>query len=414
MHYEPKNDVLVMILAGGEGSRLAPLTRHRAKPAVPFGGKYRIIDFVLSNFINSGFLKIKVLTQYKSDSLNRHISRGYRLNAMLGFFAETIPAQMRLGKEWYKGSADAIRQNIFNIIDEKPSHVCVFGADHIYKMDVRQMLEYHIEKDADCTIAAIPFPIEKAGSFGIIDVDDNWKMKNFVEKPPEPAPMPGDASKALVSMGNYIFKTEVLLDAVMKDSRDENSDHDFGKNIIPMLFKTHSVFAYDFARNKVPGMQKRERGYWRDVGNLDTYWESSMDLISVTPVMDIYNYNWPIQTNSVPTPPAKFVWADQKTKRRGIATDSLVSEGCIISGGHIHKTVLSPYVRINSFSHVEETVLFDNVDIGRHSMIRKAIIDKGAKIPPYTQIGYDLDEDRKRFTVSEGGVVVIAKGTKLS
>lgn len=411
LHSEQK-DVLVMILAGGEGSRLLPLTADRAKPAVHFGGRYRLIDFVLSNFINSGFLKIKVLTQYKSDSLNRHISRAYRLNSMLGFFVETIPAQMRVGKDWYKGSADAIFQNIINVVNESPSQVCVFGADHIYKMDVRQMMEFHLDNDADATISAIPFPREKASSFGIIGVDDNWRMTDFEEKPGNPKPMPGNDSMSLVSMGNYIFKTEFLLDAVNDDAKDENSSHDFGKDIIPKMFGNSKVMVYDFAKNNVPGMHERERGYWRDVGSIDSFWEASLDLISVEPVMDIHNRKWPLLTHTEPLPPAKFVWADKKTKRIGLATESLVSVGCIISGGNIHRSVLSPNVRINSFSQVEESVLFDNVDVGRHAMIRKAIIEKNIRIPPYYQIGYDLEEDRKKFTVSEDGVVVVPRDFK--
>ena len=407
-------DVLIMILAGGEGSRLYPLTRHRAKPAVPFAGRYRIIDFVLSNFVNSGFYRIKVLTQYKSDSLNRHISRGWRLNAMLGFFVETVPAQMRTGREWFKGSADAIFQNLESITAENPSHVCVFGADHIYKMDVRQMLDYHMRTGADCTIAAIPYPIDKASEFGIVGVNDGWRMVDFEEKPAQPKSMPGDANRTLVSMGNYIFKISTLIEAIRKDASNPESSHDFGKDIIPMLFPTERVMVYDFSRNKVPNMHEREIGYWRDVGNLDTYWECSMDLVSVSPIADIHNRSWPLLTNTMPAPPAKFVFADQKTKRIGLSTDSLVSEGCIISGGHIDKTILSPNVRINSFSRVEESILFDNVDVGRHVMIRKAIIDKNVRIPPYTQIGYDLEEDGKKYTISDGGLVVISKGTVIS
>ena len=406
-------DTLVMILAGGEGTRLYPLTRDRAKPAVPFGGRYRIIDFVLSSFLNSGFYKIKVLTQYKSDSLNRHLQRGFQLNSMLGFFIEMVPAQMRTGKNWYQGSADAIYQNIHNIVAENPKHVAVFGADHIYKMDPRQMVDFHIKHDADITIAAIPFPIEKSSSFGILHADSNWRGIDFVEKPVNPPSMPNDPSMALVSMGNYIFKTDVLLSAVTEDAADQSSSHDFGKDIIPRLFKDKKVMVYDFNRNTIVGMLERERGYWRDVGNLDSYWEASMDLISPAPSVDIHNRRWPILTNTSPAPPAKFVFADQANQRIGLATDSLVSEGCIISGGHIHRTILSPYCRINSFSRVDESILFDGVDIGRHCMIRRTIIDKDVRIPPYTQIGYDLEEDRKRFQVTEGGIVVIAKGTVL-
>jgi glucose-1-phosphate adenylyltransferase len=405
------DDVLALILAGGEGSRLSPLTRDRAKPAVPFGGRYRIIDFVLSNFINSRLMKIKVLTQYKSDSLNRHISRGFRMNSRFGFFVEMVPAQMRTGRDWYKGSADAVYQNLESIESEHPCHICVFGADHIYKMDVAQALRFHKKRGADCTIAAIPFPIEKASSFGVIEVDSDWRMVGFEEKPESPKPMPNDPTRALVSMGNYIFTTDALIEAVHEDARDEGSEHDFGKNIIPRMFAGKKVMVYDYAQNEIPGMDEKELGYWRDVGDIETYWETSMELVSPSPVLDLYNRRWPLLTHTAPAPPAKFVFADEKTRRIGLATDSLVSEGCIISGGHIKRTILSPYVRINSFSRVEESILFDNVEIGRHAMIRRAIIDKNSRISPYTQIGYDLEEDRRRFHVTETGIVVLPKGT---
>ncbi|MCB1154437.1 glucose-1-phosphate adenylyltransferase, partial [bacterium] len=369
-----RRNVLVMILAGGEGTRLKPLTEDRAKPAVPFGGRYRIIDFALSNFVNSGFYKIKILTQYKSDSLNKHISRGWRLSAKLGHYVEAVPAQMRRGPEWYKGSADAIFQNMNLITDEKPDFVIVFGADHIYKMDVSQMLEYHEEKGAICTVAAIPVSVEQAKSFGVIQVDEDWRIIGFQEKPAEPKTIPGRPDMALASMGNYIFSIDTITESIERDAIDENSTHDFGKNIIPALVDSKKLFAYDFSRNNVPGMTEHERGYWRDVGDIDAYWAASMDLVAVDPVFNLYNRLWPIYGESEVAPPAKFVFADDENKRIGLATDSLVSEGCIVSGGRIHRTILGPWARINSYSHVEDSVIMDRVDVGRHAQIRRAIL----------------------------------------
>ena len=401
-----------MILAGGEGTRLYPLTKDRAKPAVPFGGRYRIIDFVLSNFVNSEFYKIKVLTQYKSDSLNKHITRGWRLSSKLGYYIEPVPAQMRRGPDWFKGSADAIYQNQNIITDENPDIVMVFGADHIYKMDVQQMLQFHLDKSAECTIAAIPYPIEEASNFGILEVDDDWRVIGFEEKPAKPKHMPGDPSRALVSMGNYIFDVQTLVDEIHRDAQTDSA-HDFGKSIIPQIFRRRRVYSYNFYNNFVPGMSESERGYWRDVGDIDTYWKTSMELVSVSPVLDIHNPHWPIHSHQASSPPAKFVFADEQTKRIGIATDSLVSDGCIISGGHIDRTILSPNVRINSYSQVNESILFEGVNVGRHAMVRRSIIDKHVDIPPGTQIGYDLDLDAKRFFVSPAGIVVVAKGTKI-
>jgi len=410
----PVEKTLAMILAGGEGKRLAPLTQERAKPAVPFGGRYRIIDFVLSNFANSGVLRMKVLTQYKSDSLNTHISRGWRLSHMVGQFVESVPAQMRTGPEWYKGSADAIYQNLNLVTDEEPDYVFVFGADHIYRMDVRQMLDFHVAQKADCTVAAIPVPIEEASAFGIITADESGRMVDFQEKPNNPMAMIGDPRRALVSMGNYLFTTESLVREIVKDAGREGA-HDFGKSIISEMHKRTKVAVYDFATNKVPGQGPNEVGYWRDVGDLDTYYECNMDLVSVDPKLSVYNERWPIYTApSYTAAPAKFVFANVEEGRVGAATDSLVSEGCIISGGRINRCILSPKVRVNSYADVQDSILFEAVNVGRRARIKNAIIDKNVDIPPGLEIGYDLEEDRKRFFVSPKGIVVVPKGMRLA
>ena len=405
---------LAMVLAGGAGTRLDPLTRERAKPAVPFGGRYRIIDFCLSNFVNSGIYKVKVLTQYKSDSLNNHISRTWRMTAFLGHFCETVPAQMRTGGDWYRGSADAIWQNLNLITDESPDTVFVFGADHIYQMDVQQMLDFHHARKADCTVAVLPVPIEQGSEFGILDVAADGEVKNFVEKPKNPPPMPGDPTRCLASMGNYIFNTDTLVREVSEDSKIDGSAHDFGKSILATLNKRARVYAYDFLTNEVPGLGQRERGYWRDVGTLDAYFESNMDLIAVEPIFNLYNSKWPIMAASSSLPPAKFVFGDVVQKRIGRALDSLVSEGCIISGGLVNRSVLSPRVRVNSWAEVHDSILMENVEIGRHCEIRRAIIDKNVTIPPGTKIGVDLEADRKRFQVTESGIVVIPKGAQVA
>ena len=404
-------DALVMILAGGEGKRLFPLTKDRAKPAVPFGGRYRIIDFVINNFINSGFYKIKVLTQYKSDSLNKHITRGWMLSPFLNQYIDLAPAQMRTGNDWYRGTADAIFQNIFHIEDEDPRYVCIFGGDHIYKMDVSQMLDFHKEKNADLTISAIPIPIEQASEFGIMEVDDNWRLINFVEKPQSrPKSIPGNPDMCLASMGNYIFDKEILLDALYRDDKIESSHHDFGKDVIPMLLNEgKNIYVYNFKENTVLGMSDAERGYWRDVGSIDAYWQANMDLLESNPELNLYSKEWPLRTFNYNYPPAKFIW--QEGDRVGMATNSLVSEGCIVSGGMLSHCVLSPKVRINSYSQIFDSILMENVEVGRYSKIRKAIIDKNVKIPPNTRIGYNWEEDVNRgFIVSAEGVVVVPKG----
>jgi glucose-1-phosphate adenylyltransferase len=404
---------MAMVLAGGAGTRLEPLTRERAKPAVPFAGRYRIIDFCLSNFVNSGIYRLKVLTQYKSDSLNNHLSRAWRMTAFLGHYCETVPAQMRTGGDWYRGSADAIYQNLNLITDEAPDHVFVFGADHVYMMDVRQMFDFHLRHQADCTVAVLPVPIEEGNQFGILDVDEKGRVKNFVEKPKTPPPMPGDASRCLASMGNYVFRTDALVHEVVQDAKNDASAHDFGKSILSTMHERARVYAYDFLSNVVPGQGHRERGYWRDVGTIDAYFQCNMDLVEVEPVFNLYNNEWPIHTANSTLPPAKFVFNDSDKKRIGRATDSLVSEGCIVSGGWVHKSVLSSRVRVNSWAEVQESILMEGVEIGRHAVVRRAIIDKNVTIPPGTKIGLDLEEDRKRFTITDSGIVVIPKGARV-
>ena len=410
----PVDDTLVMILAGGEGKRLYPLTRDRAKPAVPFGGRYRIIDFVINNFINSGFYKLKILTQYKSDSLNKHILKTWPLSPIINQYVDLVPAQMRIDSHWYKGTADAVFQNIHHILAEDSQFVAVFGGDHIYKMNVEQMLNFHKKNNADLTISAIPIPIEQAGEYGIMEVDDNWRLTNFIEKPKTtPKHIPGDETKCLASMGNYFFNREKLIDELQADAVIENSNHDFGKNVIPkMLEQGDRIFVYDFAQNTFPGMEESERGYWRDVGTMDAYWQANMDLLAYDPEFNLYTKEWPVRTYNYNFPPAKFIW--EELERRGMATNSLVSEGCIISGGTLSRCVLSPKVRINSFSSVEDSIIMENVNIGRHSHIKKAIIDKNVDIPPYTNIGFDRAQDEARgFYVSDGGVTVVPKGAQI-
>ncbi len=403
-------DVLVMILAGGEGKRLFPLTRDRAKPAVPFGGRYRIIDFVLNNFVNSGFFKIKVLTQYKSDSLNKHITRGWSLSPFLNQYVDLVPAQMRTGGDWYMGTADAVFQNINQIIDAEPNYLCIFGGDHVYKMDVSQMLDYHKQKQAYLTISALQVPVEEASEFGIMEVDENWKLIGFEEKPKNPKTLPNNPRMCLASMGNYIFNKKLLVDALFNDACKEKTSHDFGKNIIPAVLKEgYSIYVYNFNENSFAGMTESEKGYWRDVGNIDAYWQANMDLLDYNPELNLYSKEWPLRTFNHNYPPAKFIW--QEGDRVGKATNSMVSEGCIISGGSISRCILSPKVRINSYSQVSESILMENVSIGRYAEIRRAIIDKNVIIPEGMKIGFNREEDEaKGFYVSEGGVTVVPKG----
>ena len=401
-----------MVLAGGEGTRLYPLTGDRAKPSVPFGGHYRIIDFVLSNFINSELYKIYVLTQFKSHSLMKHLRQGWRFSGLHEQFIDPIPAQMRTGKKWYEGTADAIYQNINLIDDEDPDIVCVFGGDHIYKMDVRQMIEFHEEKGAKLTVAAIPVPVEQAHQFGVIIVDENWKMIGFQEKPTENvATMPGDPTKVLASMGNYVFDAKTLVEELTIDVDIAGSSHDFGKDIIPRLLPQDCVYVYDFFTNVIPGDQTNEKGYWRDVGTLESYWEANMDLVGVEPSFNLYNAKWPFMTYTPPSPPAKFVhFSDIRT---GHAINSTISPGCIISGALVEQSVLGANVRVHSFSHIQQCVIMGDVEIERGVRIKRAIIDKEVRIPAGTVIGEDPEEDRRRFFTSESGIVVIPKGAKI-
>ncbi|MEX0659026.1 MAG: glucose-1-phosphate adenylyltransferase [Egibacteraceae bacterium] len=404
-------DVLAMVLAGGEGRRLAPLTKDRAKPAVPFGGLYRLIDFALSNLINGELRRVVVLTQYKSESLDRHIATTWRLSPLLGNYVVPVPAQMRRGPHWFSGSADAIYQNFNLINDERPSHVAVFGADHIYRMDPRQMIRQHIETGAGVTVAGIRVPKDQADQFGVIEVEDAPKIAAFHEKPSVAVGLPDDPDSIFASMGNYVFTTSTLMEAVAADAKDESSAHDIGGSIIPMLVDNGDAHVYDFSGNTVPGATDRDSGYWRDVGTLDSYYDAHMDLISVHPIFNLYNRRWPIYTWIPPTPPAKFVFDDDT--RRGSAYTSMVSPGVVVSGGTVARSVLSPGVFVHSHASVEGSVLLHDVDVGRNAVVRNAIVDKGVRIPTGAQIGVDLDADRERFTVSDNGVVVIGKNVRI-
>lgn len=403
--------VLAMVLAGGEGKRLMPLTADRAKPAVPFGGHYRLIDIALSNLVNGGCHRIFVLTQYKSHSLNRHISQTWRLAPLLGQYVAPVPAQMRRGPHWFSGSADAIFQNLNIVHDERPDYVLVFGADHIYRMDPAQMVDQHMRSGAGVTVAGIRAPITEASAFGVIEVDRDRRIRSFMEKPEAPVGLPDAPDQVFASMGNYVFTTNALIEAVSLDAADQKSKHDVGRDIIPMLVERADASVYDFATNQVPAATARDRGYWRDVGTLDTYYEVHMDLVSVHPVFNLYNKRWPIYSWHEPLPPAKFVFDDKG--RRGHALDSMVSAGVIISGGTVRQSVLSPEVRIESRALVERSVLMDFVTVGEGAVVRNAIIDKGVQVPAGAQIGVDADTDSTRFTVSEKGIVVIGKNEKI-
>lgn len=401
--------VFGMVLAGGEGRRLHPLTRDRCKPAVPFGAHYRIIDFALSNLVNGRYLRIAVLTQYKSHSLDRHIAQTWRMSHLFNNYVITVPAQMRLGRRWFEGSADAIYQNLNLIGDENPEYICVFGADHIYRMDPEQLLDAHIQSGAGVTVAAIKVPRAEASRFGVLVPDRNGRIKSFQEKPSDVEGIPDDPEHVFASMGNYVFNTKTLVEAVRADAENKESAHDMGGNIITGLVQAGQANVYDFGENRIPGATERDRAYWRDVGTLDSYWEATMDLISVHPVFNLYNREWPIHTGFHSLPPAKFVFDEDD--RRGSAIDSIISAGVIISGGTVRRSVLSPGVVVHSRALVEDSVLLDGVDVGRDAIIRRAIIDKNVKIPRGARIGVDPEEDRARgFTISDAGIVVLGKG----
>ncbi|MDO5698205.1 MAG: glucose-1-phosphate adenylyltransferase [Dermatophilus congolensis] len=408
--------VLAIVLAGGEGKRLMPLTADRAKPAVPFGGVYRLIDFALSNVVNSGYLKVVVLTQYKSHSLDRHVTTTWRMSTLLGNYVAPIPAQQRMGKQWYMGSADAIYQSLNTLDDERPDIVVVVGADHVYRMDFSQMVRQHIDTDAGITLAAIRQPISLADQFGVIEVDDNdvRKIGRWREKPSDAKGLPDSPNEVLASMGNYVFDADVLRDVITSDAEKDDSKHDMGGDIVPYFVDKGEGWVYDFNYNEIPGATDRDRAYWRDVGTIDSYYEANMDLIQIHPIFNLYNYEWPLYTSySHSYPPAKFVHNEEG--RRGEATNSIVSPGTIISGGHVTGSIVSPGVIVNSYSTVDHSVLLDGAVVGRKAEVRKAILDKNVVVEPGAQVGVDLDADRARgFHVSEGGIVVVPKGTVIT
>ncbi len=403
-------DVLAVVLAGGKGSRLEPLTRDRAKPAVPFGGSYRIIDFTLSNCLNSGIRKILVLTQYKAMSLDRHVTLGWRnfLCRELGEFIDVVPPQQRIDEKWYQGTADAVYQNIYALEKERPHHVLILAGDHIYKMDYARMLAAHAANKADLTIAALRVDRKTAaGQFGVMQVDETDRVIGFEEKPKNPKPIPGDPDHCQASMGIYVFNTRLLFDELCKDATLPESAHDFGKNIIPSIIDTKRVFTFPFKDEN-----RKADAYWRDVGTIDSYYQANLELIEVEPHLNLYDDHWPVRTYHPNLPPAKFVFGSEGAEaRRGEAIDSIVCPGAIISGGHVNRSVVGPGARVNSYAQVEESILFSGVNIGRHAKVRRTIIDKDVSIPEGARIGYDPEEDlRNGFTISEEGIVVIAKG----
>ncbi len=399
--------LLTFLMAGGKGERLMPLTKDRAKPAVPFGGIYRIIDFTLSNCINSGVRKIHVLTQYKSISLHRHLRMGWGIfESELGEYIDVIPAQQRTGQHWYLGTADAIYQNLYSIQQEEPDTVLILAGDHIYKMDYGKMVAFHHTHEAAVTVGVIRMEQEQAQGFGIVEVDATGRVIGFEEKPQHPKSIPGDPEHCYVSMGIYCFQRPLLEEALIADAKRPMSQHDFGRDVIPLAARTVKVMAYTFTAEDPTAAP-----YWRDIGTLDAYYEANMDLVQVTPLFNLYDQTWPMRTYHEQWPPAKTVFADEATGRVGTLLDSLVSNGCIISGGSVRRCVLSPDVRINSFAQVDESILMEHVEVGRYAKIRRAIIDKDVKIPRYAKIGYNAEDDRRRFQVTDSGIVVVGKGT---
>ena len=404
------NDVLAVILAGGKGSRLEPLTRDRAKPAVPFGGNYRIIDFALSNCLNSGIRKMLMLTQYKAMSLDRHIDIGWRpfFCRELGEFIDVVPPQQRIDEQWYQGTADAVYQNIYAIEKARPEYVVILAGDHVYKMNYQDMVQQHIRLNADLTIGALPVSKKEATQFGVMQVNQHDRIVGFEEKPAEPKTLPGQEDTCLASMGIYVFSARFLFEQLCIDATQTDSAHDFGKNIIPAVIDTHQVYAYPFRDEN-----RTSNAYWRDVGTIDAYYEANMDLIEVEPNLNLYDQQWPIRTYQPNLPPPKFVFGSgsPESERVGRAIDSIACQGSIVSGGTVERCILGPSVRINSFAQVRDSILFDRVVIGRHAKVQRAIIDKGVKIPESMEIGLDPEADRRRgFTVTDNGVVVIAKG----
>jgi glucose-1-phosphate adenylyltransferase len=399
--------VLGIVLAGGKGTRLYPLTKERAKPAVPFGGKYRIVDFVLSNFINSGIYSIYVLTQFRSQSLLQHLSEGWQFGGMLkSQFIIPVPAQMRSADEtWYQGTADAIFQNI-NLIEQADPHlVAIFGADHIYRMNIASMMEYHEKKSARVTVASIPVDKRLASEFGVIETRADGRIVRFHEKNPDAPTIPGDPERVYASMGNYIFSTHTLLRELQDDAANEKSTHDFGRDILPSLVARSEVFAYNFQSNRIPGEKPDAEAYWRDVGTIDAYYEANMDLRSVSPALNLYNREWPLRTTGFPDPPAKFTFDDEN--RRGQAIDSVISGGALLSGGVVRNSVIGRHVRVHAGALVEDSIILDNCDIGRRAKVRRAILDKNVRVPPDSSIGYDLDQDRRVHFVTDSGIVVV-------
>jgi glucose-1-phosphate adenylyltransferase len=402
--------IVALVLAGGEGRRLDPLTRERSKPAVYFGGRYRLIDFVLSNLVNSRVLRIKVLTQYRATSLVRHLARAWSVApGVLDQYIDPVPATMNLGPTWFRGTADAIWQNLDLLREERPTDVLVFGSDHVDKMDVSRMVDQHRETGADLTVATLSVPRAEARSFGCVDVDASGRVIGFLEKPQDPPHVPGDPGRTLVSMGNYAFRTEALLEELRRNATRKDSTHDFGRDILSSAHERMNVFAFDFAKELCPGETERNRGYWRDVGTIDAYFEASMDIVSVDPHLNLYNEQWPIRGIQPSHGPCKFVFNDVDEGRVGMAIDSIVGGGSILSGGRIDRTVAFHAVRIHAGADVSESVLFPMVDVGRGARLRRCIVDKGVRIPPGEVIGEDPERDRKRFTVSEGGVVVVSR-----